>query len=154
MILRDGGLVDVAYSFFGAQQSISFLGTPQAVLLGLIYVYLPFMVMPLYAALEKFDWSVVLAARDLGGGTFHIIRSIVLPIIEPAVTTGALFVFVLSFGDFVVSDILGGARNSMVGNAIRDAFLLSRNWPQGAAMTLLVAILLFGSFHFRRIFIR
>lgn len=143
ILLRENGFFDFICSFFGLRDHFVALGTPSAIVLGLLYLYLPLMIVPLYVAVEKFDWRIVLAAKDLGAGTWRIQNKILIPLIMPAIRTGALFVFVLSFGDFVVSDILGGARNAMIGNLIRDTFLLSRNWPQGAAITFIVSALAF-----------
>lgn len=141
MIFRENGVIDKLLSVFLVGENSSILGTPAAIVIGLLYFYLPLMVLPLYVAVENFDWRIALAAKDLGAGVWKIFCNIFIPLIAPAIKTGSLFVFVLSFGDFVVSDILGGAKNAMIGNSIRDAFLLSRNWPQGAAMTILITLL-------------
>lgn len=121
---------------------LELLGTEIAVLIGLTYIYLPFMILPLFSALERFDGRLYLAARDLGASGIQAIIKVVIPGIAPGVRVGILFVFVLTFGDFVVNDLLGGAKNAMIGSSIRDAYLVSRNWPLGAALTVLSTLLL------------
>lgn len=116
------------------------LGTSWAVLVGLVYIYLPFMVLPLFSSLERFDIKLYLAARDLGASGLLAIYRVVFPCIAPGIRVGFLFVFVLTFGDFVVNDLLGGAKNAMIGSSIRDAYLVSRNWPLGASLTVLSTI--------------
>lgn len=121
---------------------LELLGTEIAVLIGLTYIYLPFMILPLFSALERFDSRLYLAARDLGASGIQAIIKVVIPVIAPGVRVGILFVFVLTFGDFVVNDLLGGAKNAMIGSSIRDAYLVSRNWPLGAALTVLSTLFL------------
>lgn len=127
-------------------RQLDLLGTPSAVIIGLTYIYLPFMILPLYSSLERFDSRIYFAARDLGASGIQSIIKVVLPSITPGVKVGFLFVFVLTFGDFVVNDLLGGAKNAMIGSSIRDAYLLSRNWPLGASLTVVSTLLLFSVF--------
>lgn len=117
-----------------------------AVVVGLLYVMLPFMVLPLYAVLEKLDRSLLEAAADLGAGRLQVLLRVVFPLSLPGVVAGCVLVFLPSLGMFFVTDLLGGARDLLVGNFIKEQFLDARDWPFGAAasvaMTALMALLL------------
>lgn len=113
-----------------------------AIILGLLYSYLPLMVLPLYAAIERLDPQLREASANLGASAFSTFRKVTLPLTVPGVLTGCLFVFVPSFGNFVIPEMLGGGKSVMVGNLIRTEFLSARDWPFGSALTLaLVAVL-------------
>ncbi|MDN6073253.1 MAG: ABC transporter permease subunit, partial [Enterobacterales bacterium] len=118
-----------------------------AVILGLIYILLPFMVMPLYSSIEKLDKSVLEAARDLGANKFQTFIRIIIPLTMPGIVAGSLLVMLPSLGLFYVSDLLGGAKNLLIGNVIKSQFLNIRDWPFGAAtsicLTLVMGILLY-----------
>ncbi|MDG0817599.1 ABC transporter permease [Bdellovibrio svalbardensis] len=109
---------------------------------GMVTTYLPFMVLPLYGAFEKFDFSLVEAAQDLGAGPWKILVSVILPNLRKALTSGALLVFIPSLGEYVIPDLLGGAKNMLYGNLITEEFLKSRNWPLGSALSVLMISLL------------
>ncbi|MFC5817369.1 ABC transporter permease [Nonomuraea harbinensis] len=114
-----------------------------AVVLGLLYSYLPLMVLPLYASIEKLDPQLREASANLGASAFTTFRKVTLPLTVPGVFTGCLFVFVPSFGNFVIPEMLGGGKSAMVGNLIRTEFLSARDWPFGSALALaLIAVLL------------
>ncbi|UXR63911.1 ABC transporter permease [Bdellovibrio bacteriovorus] len=112
------------------------------VLYGMVTTYLPFMVLPLYGAFEKFDFSLVEAAQDLGAGLWKILFSVILPNLKTALWAGALLVFIPSLGEYVIPDLLGGAKNMLYGNLITEQFLKSRDWPFGAALSVLMMVLL------------
>jgi spermidine/putrescine transport system permease protein len=114
------------------------LGTPAAVLLGLIYGYLPLMVFPLYVTLERMDRSLIEASKDLGAGRLATFRQITLPIALPGLITGSILVFIPMMGEYVIPQILGYGRTFLVGNALVDAFIQTRNWPFGSAMAVLL----------------
>ncbi|MGD9424471.1 spermidine/putrescine ABC transporter permease PotB [Pantoea sp. NSTU24] len=120
--------------------------TPEAVILGLIYILLPFMVLPLYSSLEKLDRPLLEAARDLGAGKLQTFFRVILPLTMPGIIAGCLLVFIPAMGLFYVADLMGGARNLLIGNIIKSQFLNIRDWPLGAAtsiiMTLLMGLLL------------
>ncbi len=120
--------------------------TSEAVILGLIYILLPFMVLPLYSSLEKLDRSYLEAARDLGASKLQTFVRIILPLTLPGIVAGSLLVFIPAMGMFYVADLMGGARNLLIGNIIKSQFLNIRDWPSGAAtsvvMTLLMGIML------------
>ncbi|THB79372.1 MAG: ABC transporter permease subunit [Desulfobulbaceae bacterium] len=113
-----------------------------AVVIGLIYLMLPFMILPLYANLEKFDYRLVEAARDLGAGNTQIFLRIALPLTLPGIIGGSIMVFVPTMGLFYVASLLGGGKNLLVGNLIHQNFLVSQNWPLGAAMSTALILML------------
>ena len=142
-ILKQNGLANGMLVGSGlASEPLDLLYTPGAVILGLVYTFLPFTILPIYASVEKLDHSVVEAALDLGAGPLRTFTRIVLPITFPGIAAGALLVFVPALGLYAVNDILGGGRIDMIGNVIANQFQGSaRNWPFGAALgtTLLAA---------------
>ena len=113
-----------------------------AVVVGLLYAYLPLMILPVYAAIERVDPQLQEAARNLGAGKIRAFLDVTLPLTLPGAMIGAIFVFVPSMGNFVVPELLGGGKTVMVGNLIRDQFLEARNWPFGAVLALSVVIFL------------
>lgn len=114
------------------------------VLYGMVTTYLPFMVLPVYGAFEKFDFSLVEAAQDLGAGIWRILFTVILPNLKMALWAGSLLVFIPSLGEYVIPDLLGGAKTMLYGNLITEQFLKSRDWPFGAALSVLMMILLLG----------
>jgi spermidine/putrescine transport system permease protein len=121
---------------------IRLLYTDAAVILGLFYLMLPFMILPLYANLEKLDYRLVEAARDLGAGFLQIFRKIVWPLSLPGVFAGCIMVFVPTMGLFYVATLLGGARQLLVGNLIQQQFLNARNWPLGSATSIVLILMM------------
>ncbi len=127
-------------------ERIAFLNTPQIVVVGLVYTALPFMVLPLYAAVERVDRDVLQAARDLGASPLQVFRTAFLPSIRLGVATGCLLVFVLSVSQFIVPVLLGGGKANMIAVVLEAQFGESRNWPLGAALAVtLVAMTLVGT---------
>jgi spermidine/putrescine transport system permease protein len=120
------------------------LFTWRAILIGLVYEHLPFMILPLYAALEKVDWALVDAARDLYATPWRAFTRVVLPLSRPGLVAGGILVFVWTLGDFVTPDLLGGGKNIMVGNLIQQQYLVLRDWPFGSAMSLFLMALVCG----------
>lgn len=117
---------------------------PQAVILGLMYVLIPFMVMPLYASIEKLDRRLLEAARDLGAGKLSVFIRIVIPLTMPGIISGCLLVFIPATGMFYVADMMGGAKNLLIGNVIKDQFLTIRDWPFGSAITTVLMLVMGG----------
>lgn len=142
-ILRTEGLLNGLLLQLGlARAPLEMLYTPGAVLVGLVYTFLPFMILPIYGSVEKLDRSLVEAAFDLGAAPLRAFANVVLPMTWPGVAAGALLVFVPALGLYAVNDILGGGRVDMIGNVIENQFKgTARNWPFGAALgtALLVA---------------
>lgn len=120
------------------KEPLGLLYTPGAVVAGLLYAYLPLMILPLYASIERLDPQLREAAANLGATPWRTFRDVTFPLTLPGVITGCLFVFVPSLGNFVVPELLGGGKTVMVGNLIRDQFLKARDWPFGATLALAV----------------
>ncbi|MDP9846062.1 ABC transporter permease [Streptosporangium lutulentum] len=144
VLLSGPGLVNSTLMKLGLiDKPLELLYNQGTIVTGLIYSYLPLMVLPLYAAIEKLDPQLREASANLGARPARTFLSVTLPLTLPGVITGSLFVFVPSFGNFVVPELLGGGRSIMVGNLIRDQFLTARDWPFGAALSLaLIAVLI------------
>jgi len=132
-------------------EPIRLLFTTTAVLIGLVYGFLPFMVLPLYAALERMDWRLVEAARDLYADGWTSFRKVTLPLSMPGVVAGSILVFIPSLGAYVTPAILGGAKTTLLGDYIVSQFLAARNWPFGSALSFAVmfVMLLATIFYFR-----
>lgn len=119
------------------------LFTPTAVVLGLVYGFLPFMILPMYAAIERMDWSLIEASRDLGATGFQTFRNVTFPLSMPGVIAGSILVFIPSLGAYVTPEILGGAKTTLLGSYIVVQFLTARNWPVGASVsTVLMVVML------------
>jgi len=141
LLLNREGLLSDALSVVGLGP-VEFLYTRSAVILGLSYAYIPLMVLPIYASLQRLDPQLLEAAQNLGAGAWRRFRTILLPLTLPGIITGCLFVFIPSLGNFVIPELLGGGNSQMIGNLIRDQFLKSRDWPFGSALSLMVLALL------------
>jgi spermidine/putrescine transport system permease protein len=141
-ILSGKGIPALLASF--GLEDVRLINTPYAVLIGIVYGYLPLMVFPIYVSLEKLDKRLLEASADLGASAFESFRRITLPLSAPGIITGVMLVFILLMGEFLIPAILGGGKVFFVGNALVDLFLQSRNWPFGSAlaMTLVVMMLL------------
>lgn len=122
-------------------EPVSFANSDLSVWLGMVTNYLPFMVLPLYVALEKFDFSLIEAAKDLGASSMKTFTRILIPMTKPGIVTGFIFVFTPALGEFVIPDLLGGARTMLVGNLITEQFLKTRDWPFGASLSLILILL-------------
>jgi spermidine/putrescine transport system permease protein len=127
------------------------LFTQPAVFIGLLYGYLPFMVLPLYAALERMDWGLVEAGRDLYASGSKAFRKITLPLSKPGIIAGSILVFIPSLGAYVTPDILGGAKTNLLGNLIVTQFQAARNWPFGSSLSgaILIVMLVATMIYFR-----
>ncbi len=131
----DGGLANILRSVLGPEFDAMSLSQNQfLVFYGMVATYLPFMIFPIFVALEKFDFLQVEAAQDLGAGSLKVLFKIILPQLRPAIAAGVTMVFVPALGEFVIPDLLGGARVMLAGNLITEQFLKSRDWPFGAAL--------------------
>jgi spermidine/putrescine transport system permease protein len=121
------------------------LGTPAAVLMGLVYGYLPLMVFPLYVTLERMDRTLVEASKDLGAARWATFRQVTLPIALPGLITGSILVFIPMMGEYVIPAMLGYGRTFLMGNALVDAFVQTRNWPYGSAMAVLLILVMLAT---------
>jgi spermidine/putrescine transport system permease protein len=122
----------------GFMTSHELLNTPNAIYIGVTYNYLPLMVLPLYAALERIDWSLVEAAQDLGDSPLRAFRRITLPLAVPGILAGSLLVFILLMGEYIIPVILGGNKTFYAGQLIAQQFLEARDWPLGSALAMVV----------------
>ena len=138
-LIRDQGPLNAFLLWLGAiERPLTIAYTPYAIAIGLIYSYLPFMVLPIYATIERFDFRLIEAAYDLYADRWTVFRRIILPLAAPGIIAGCLLVFIPSLGAFIAPDILGGGRNLMIGNMIALQFGSSRNWPFGAAAAVIL----------------
>lgn len=141
LILRDTGLINGLLLRVGLiDKPITLLFTNGAVLLGLVYSFLPFMVLPLYASLEKLDSRLLEAAHDLYAGRWRVFRRITLPLAFPGILAGCILVFIPALGAFITPALLGGGKNLMLGSLIQMQFASSRNWPFGAALSIMLLV--------------
>lgn len=138
-ILAALGLPDVLGSF----EPLALLYNQRAVVIGLVYVHLPFMILPIYASMEKLDRSYLEASLDLGAGHWRTLISVLIPLTWPGIASGSLLVFILSLGTFLTPDLLGGTDSIMIGNLIAQQFGPSRDWAFGAAISFLLMYLTF-----------
>jgi spermidine/putrescine transport system permease protein len=145
-LMRDTGLVNNALVSLGMlSEPVQILYTPVAVMIGLVYGFLPFMVLPIYASLEKLDPSLLEAAEVLGARAVPRFLRITLPLSMPGVIAGSLLVFVPALGSFLTSDLLGGAKQMMIGNLVQNQFGTARNWPFGSAASFALMTLVLGA---------
>ncbi len=139
LILRDEGVINIALMEVGViSEPMILIYTDGAVLLGLVYSYLPFMVLPIYAALEKLDFRLVEAAYDLYATRFRVLRHVILPVAKPGIVAGCILVFIPGLGAYITPQLLGGGKSLMIGNMIWQQFGASRNWPFGSASALIL----------------
>jgi spermidine/putrescine transport system permease protein len=138
-LMRANGPVNTLLQGLGLQP-ISVLSTPAAVLIGLVYGELPFMILPLYASLEKFDWAMFEAAQDLGANVFRAFTRVMLPMTMPGVLAGSILVFVPSVGSYITVELMGGGKINMIGRVIASQFGVASNWPFGSAISLLLMV--------------
>ncbi len=155
LLNREGVLSRAAMALGLSSEPLPILYNGFAVTLGLVYNYTPFVILAIYSALQRLDPSYAEASRDLGAGPWTTFLKITLPLTAPGVAAGAVFVFVLSVGNFVTPDLLGGGKVQMVGNLIYDQFLTARDWPFGAALSmgligLMMALLFLNALAARR----
>lgn len=141
VLLNSEGLVNSGLKALGLGP-VELLYTDGAIVAGLLYAYLPLMILPLYSAIERLDPSLREASANLGARPARTFWSVTLPLSLPGVLTGCVFVFVPSLGNFVIPELLGGGRRIMVGNLIRDQFLKARDWPFGSVLALAVIAVL------------
>ncbi len=123
-------------------EGVRMINTPGAVLIGIIYIYLPLMVFPIYVSLEKLDTRLLEASSDLGASPLRTFFQVTLPLSIPGLATGSMMVFILLMGEFIIPQMLGGGKVYFIGNALVDVFLQSRNWPFGAAFAVSLVLIM------------
>ncbi len=137
LFLRDDGFINNTLLFFNLiDEPLIIIYTNTAVGIGLVYAYLPLMVMPIYASMEKLDFRIVEAGYDLYANRWQVLRRVILPLVKPGVVAGCILVFIPSIGAYVTPKILGGGKKLMLGNLIANQFGTSRDWPLGSALAL------------------
>jgi len=152
ILLGSDGVISRAASALGLTRS----GAPLypglfAISLGMLCAYVPFLVLPLYTAMEKVDWSIAEAAMDLGADGPRVFRHAILPQVAPGLVAGVVLVFIPATGQFVIPDLLGGAKTALLGNAIQQQFSASRDWPFGSALALVgMAVVMLGLWIYAR----
>lgn len=145
-ILRTEGLLNtILLQLHLISAPLDLLYSNEAVLLGLVYGYQPFMVLPLYAAIERIDLALIEAAWDLYADRWSLFRLVLVPLAKPGIIAGCVLVFIPSLGAFLTPDLLGGARSMMVGNLIQHEYLVARDWPLGSALSLVMMLIVTGS---------
>jgi spermidine/putrescine transport system permease protein len=143
-LLRDTGLINTLLEKLGLIQGpLPLLYNDGAVILGLVYGYLPFMVLPLYATLERLDRNLLEASADLGARPWATLTHVMIPLCAPGIRAGAILVFIPCLGAYLTPDLLGGGKSVMIGNLIQNQFTTARDWPFGSAVSLaLMAIVM------------
>ncbi|WP_018390799.1 ABC transporter permease [Ancylobacter sp. FA202] len=141
-VIRNEGVLNTLLMWLGViQEPIPIMYTDWAILFGMVYVYLPLMVLPLYASLEKLDFRLIEAGYDLYAGRLAVLRRIIIPLVKPGIVAGSILVFIPSLGAYVIPRVLGGGKNLMLGNLIELQFGAGRNWPLGAALSITLMVL-------------
>jgi len=151
-VIRNEGIINTLLIRIGLiTEPLRIIYTDTAVLIGMAYVYLPLMVLPLFAAIDRFDMKLLEAGYDLYASRWQVLRRVILPIVKPGIVAGSILVFVPSLGAYVTPRVLGGGKNMMIGNFIELQFGAGRNWPLGAAlsMTLLIIVTIALLFYVR-----
>ncbi len=141
-LIRNQGVVNSFLTSFGfIDEPIQMLFTDYAVMIGMTYVYLPLMVLPIYASMEKFDFRLVEAGYDLYATRLQVLKRVIVPLVKPGIIAGSILVFIPSLGAYVTPRILGGGKHMMLGNLIGLQFGQGRNWPLGSALSLALLLL-------------
>jgi len=151
MMLQDQGVLNKILMKLGIiDQPLQLMYTNIAISYGLAYAYLPYMVLPLYASMEKLDFRLIEAGYDLYASRFQVLRRLIIPLVKPGIIAGSILVFIPAIGDYVITTQLGGGTTMMFGSLISQQFLAARNWPQGSALSLglmvvvMVALLIYA----------
>ena len=144
LILSNNGLINMVLEFLGLPQQ-QMLNTSGAIVMGMIYDFLPFMILPIFNALSRIDKDLIEAARDLGANSFTVFRRIILPLSVPGIISGITMVFVPSMTSFVISDILGGGKILLIGNVIEQEFTKTFNWHLGSGISIVLMIFVIAS---------
>ncbi|HEY1028923.1 MAG TPA: ABC transporter permease [Pseudomonas sp.] len=138
LILRPSGVINTALAALGFYNPVELIYTETAVLIGMTYIFIPFMFMPVYASVEKLDKRLLEASADLGASRWQSFWKVIFPLTLPGIAAGSIIVFIPSLGNFIVPSLLGGARVLMIGSLVEQQFLAARNWPFGAALAMLL----------------
>lgn len=151
-LMRPNGPINAGLQGLGLiSEPLQMLNTSGAVLIGLVYGNLPFMILPIYTSLEKFDWTMIEAANDLGANVLRAFGRVMLPLTAPGVLAGSILTFVPAIGSYVTADLMGGGKATMLGRVIAGQFEQAQNWTFGSAMSLLLMVIVtvFAIIYFR-----
>lgn len=141
-VIRNEGIINTTLISLGIIDTpIQIMFTDTAIMMGMVYVYLPLMVLPLYASMEKLDFRIVEAGYDLYATRFQVLWRIIIPLVKPGIIAGSILVFVPSLGAYVTPRVLGGGKNLMLGNLIELQFGQGRNWPLGSALSITLMVI-------------
>lgn len=141
LLMGNGPVNDLLMALHLTDKPLKLLNTYGAVLLGMVYALIPFVILPVYSSVEKMDWSLVAAARDMGAGPMRAFVTVTLPLTAPGAMAGVVLTFVPAIGLFFISDLLGGATDMYAGNLVRDQMLKARDLPFAAAVSVVLLIL-------------
>ena len=142
IILKTDGVVNCVLMSLGIiKEPLKMLYNYGAILIGMVYTMFPFMVLPLYSSIEKMDRSYLEAAKDLGASRWRAFLTVTIPLTMPGIVAGCILVFVPSVGLFFITDLMGGGQDMLIGNLIRNQFLVSRDWPFGAALSIILIVI-------------
>lgn len=141
LILRDSGFANQLLEWTGfIEEPLSIMYSGTAVIIGMVYIFVPFMFLPIYASVEKLDTKLLQASEDLGATPFTTFRRVIFPMTLPGIMAGSVLVFIPSLGNFVIPELFGGAKVLMIGNMVEQQFLYARNWPFGAALSMIITL--------------
>jgi putrescine transport system permease protein len=142
MILKSNGLLNQCFLWLGVtDQPLQLINSQTSIVVGIVYTYLPFMILPIYSSLLKIEPDIIEAAADLGARPFQIFWRIIFPLSLPGVVIGVILVFIPAIGEFVIPDLLGGAKIFTVGKLLWTEFFMNRDWPMASAITILMIII-------------
>ena len=150
-LLEKTGVINNLLTFFHLP-NLAIINTPYAIILGMVYNFLPFMVLPIYNSLTKIDQNIIHAARDLGANGFRTFQKITLPLSIPGIISGITMVFVPALTTFVISNLLGGSKILLIGNVIEQEFTQTSNWHLGSGLSIVLMIFIIISMVFTAIF--
>jgi len=141
LILRDSGFANQFLEWAGIiTDPLNIMYSNTAVIIAMVYIFIPFMFLPIYSSVDKLDKNLVQASEDLGATPFTTFRKVIFPMTIPGVMAGSVLVFIPSLGNFVIPDLFGGAKVMMIGNMVEQQFLSARNWPFGAALSMVITL--------------
>lgn len=141
LILRDSGFANQFLEWMGIiSEPLSIMYSNTAVIIGMVYIFIPFMFLPIYSSVENLDKKFIQASEDLGATPFTTFRKVIFPMTLPGVLAGSILVFIPSLGNFVIPDLFGGTKVLMIGNMVEQQFLYARNWPFGAALSMIITL--------------
>ena len=145
-LVRDTGLINnMLIALRIIDQPLTIMFTPTAVLLGMVYGYLPFAVLPLYASIEQLDFNYVQAAQDLGANGVQVFRRIILPLTMPGVVAASIITFIPTLGAYVTPDLMGGGNTFLIGNLLQQQFMTVRDWPFGSALGIVLGVMVLAA---------